>query len=125
MGGRSSKPAPAPKPNATISEKDRAVLELKRMRDRLRKLREGSENIIKRESQLARELLDVNQRKKAVLVLKKKKHQESLLEKMHGQLSNIEEMLQQIESAALNKAIFDAMKVCSLYCRIRGTLPHL
>jgi len=94
-----------------ITEKDKAVLELKRMRDRLRKYREGLTNIIQRETQYARELIDNGQRKKAVLVLKKKKLQESLAEKAQGQLYNIETMLTQIETAALNQQIFQAMKV--------------
>lgn len=118
MGGLFGKPKqsqeaqPQSRSNPSkLTEKDKAILELKRMRDRLRKYRDGLENIVKRETSIARELLNKGEKKKAVLVLKKKKHQEGLVEKAMGQLANLETMMMDIETAALNKQIIDAMDV--------------
>jgi charged multivesicular body protein 6 len=113
MGGRSSKPKqPAPTDNSrTVSDKDRAVLELKRQRDKLRQYRNGLESIIKRESEVARALLTDGNKKRAVMVLKKKKYQESLLARAQNQQLNVEQMIQDIESAAISKQVFDVLKM--------------
>ena len=78
MGIFRSKPKKTEPPknqNATISDRDRAVLELKRQRDRMRKYRSGIQTIIGKETQYARELLAKNDKQRAVFVLKKKRYQ--------------------------------------------------
>lgn len=46
----------------------------------------------------------------AILALKRKKYQENLLEKTYGQMHNLEELVNHIEFASVQKDVFDALK---------------
>lgn len=98
---------------AKVSDKDRAQLELKRTRDKLRKNQVTTRNVIARESQLARELLDKGMRQRAITVLKKKKYQETLLERAEKNLLNVEQMMLDIDSAVEMKKVFDSLALGS------------
>ena len=69
------KVAPEAPAQAKVSDKDRATLELKRTRDKLRKNQTATKNVIAREAKLARELIDNGMRQRAITVLKRKKYQ--------------------------------------------------
>jgi len=94
----------------TIDDKDKAILELKRQRDRLKKYRESMEQVIGRETQIAKQLLKAGRKKQALLALKKKKYQETLFAKTDGQLSNIETMVMEIQNAVMNAEVFKALE---------------
>lgn len=117
MGIFRSKPKPeptSPKPaKNAISDRDRAQLELKRQRDRLKKYSKGMENTIAKESQIARQLLNKGEKKKAIMILKKKKMQETMLERVSGQLLNVEKLIMDIDDAVVSQQVFQALKVGS------------
>jgi len=93
-----------------VSQHDKAVLDLKVQRDKLKQYQKKCEQVVTKETQLAKDLLKQEKRKQALLALKKKKYQEQLLSKTDAQLSNIQEMIDSIEFAQMEKKIFDSLK---------------
>jgi len=110
MGGLFSRKKKKETKNA-VTEKDRAVLQLKVQRDRLQKYATQIEKIIDKETEAAKELIKQKKKQKALLCLKKKKYQQSMLAKTEGQLINIEEMVNSIEFATMQAKVFDALSV--------------
>lgn len=85
MGGSSSKPK--------VTSRDRAILELKVQRDRLKQYQKKINLVLQRETEIAKEQLRAGNKDKALLALKKKKYQEQLMEKTNGQLFNLEQLV--------------------------------
>ncbi|KAJ3112060.1 Vacuolar protein sorting-associated protein 20 [Phlyctochytrium bullatum] len=92
MGGTSSKNA------LQITAHDKAILDLK------------LELVIAKEVEVAKHHLKNNDKKRAMLALKKKKFQESLLEKTDAQLFTLEQMTQTIEYSLIEKDIVNGLK---------------
>jgi len=108
--GKSKKKEPDKKKvENKITEKDKAILELKRQRDRLQKQKIQMQSVIDRETEAARTLLKKGLKQRAVLALKKKKFQQSLYTKADAQLFNIEEMVNSIEFAEVEQKVFAAL----------------
>ncbi|KAI9479624.1 Snf7 family [Zychaea mexicana] len=93
-----------------ITSRDRAILDLKLQRDKLKKYQKGINAVLEKEVQVARTALSQGNKKKALLALKKKKYQEQLLEKTDQQLVNLEELTQSIEYAVVEKQVLDGLK---------------
>jgi len=93
-----------------ISEKDKAILDLKRQRDKLQKYKKTLTNNMERETQMAKKMLKEGNKKKALLILKKKKYQQQQFDKAEKTILNLEEMVNEIEDAAMNQEVFKAMK---------------
>jgi len=94
-----------------VTEKDKAVLQLKVQRDRLQKYAAQMEKVIEKETEAAKQLIKQKKKQRALLCLKKKKYQQSMLAKTEGQLLNIEEMVNSIEFASMQAKVFDALTV--------------
>ncbi|PRP83784.1 charged multivesicular body protein 6-B [Planoprotostelium fungivorum] len=107
MGGLFSRSKDAPK---KVTAHDRAVLDLKVQRDKLKQYKKKCEGMAERETKVAKELLAAGKKKEALLALKKKKYQLSLLEKTEGQLSNVGEMIDSIEFAQIEVKVFEGLK---------------
>lgn len=78
MGNKTSK--------VKITPQDKAILELKVQRDKLHLYQKRMANIIERETQIAKEHLKNKDKRRALLAMKKKKYQESLMVKTDAQL---------------------------------------
>lgn len=89
MGSSNSKAPKAPQ----ITPKDRAILDLKVQRDKLRQYQKQLERVQDRETELAREAMKRGDKRLALLALKKKKYQETLLEKTDGQMILLEQLV--------------------------------
>jgi charged multivesicular body protein 6 len=111
LGSCRSDSATPDDPSKDLSQKDRAILELKRQRDRLRKAKEKMQITMNRETEIAKELYRKGEKKLAILALKKKKYQESMLSNTYNQLENIEKMISSIHEAEQNAKVFEALKV--------------
>lgn len=98
MGGSSSKPK--------ITSRDRAILELKVQRDRLKQYQKKvfksfprSSSIMQirlvadREYEIAKEQIRLGNKDLSLLALRKKKYQEQLLAKTDNQLLNLEQLV--------------------------------
>jgi len=93
-----------------LSQKDAAVLDLKRQRDRLKQYTVKIEKVLAKETELARAHVQKKEKAKAMLFLKRKKYQVTLLSRTEGQLQNIQEMLGAIDFAAEQQAVFRALE---------------
>ncbi|XP_017557163.1 charged multivesicular body protein 6 isoform X2 [Pygocentrus nattereri] len=66
---------------------------------------------MEKERQLAKQLLKDGKKEKALLLLKKKRFQEQLLDKTENQISNLERMVQDIEFAQIEMKVIEGLKV--------------
>lgn len=83
----------------------RAILDLKNQRDRLHQYQRRITVLTDRETEIAKECLARDDRRRALLALRRKKYQESLLEKTDGQLAQLEQLTGQVEFALVQKDV--------------------
>lgn len=110
MGGTSSKSTPKKKaPGGTISHVDRAMLDLKNARDKLRryqkKLEQDDERIVARAKQAKKE----GQTKNALNLLRLRKMKQKEVDSVASQLLNVEQMVQTIDSKQNEAQVLAAM----------------
>jgi len=98
------------KKNNSVSQHDKAVLDLKVQRDKMKQYTKGCEAVLTKETDVAKSLLKQGKKKQALLALKKKKYQEVLLAKIETQLSNLQEMIDSIEFAQIQQKVFEGLK---------------
>ncbi|XP_063050049.1 charged multivesicular body protein 6-like, partial [Engraulis encrasicolus] len=94
-----------------VTEQDRAVLQLKQQRDKLRQYQKKINVQLDKERQLAKQLLKDGKKEKALLLLKKKRYQDQLLDKTENQISNLERMVQDLEFAQIEMKVIEGLKV--------------
>ncbi len=78
---------------------------MKNQRDKLRQYQKRITVITKRETDIARECLARGDKEKALLALRRKKYQESLLSKTDGQLEQLEKLTSSVEFALVQKDV--------------------
>ncbi|KFY17351.1 hypothetical protein V491_05026 [Pseudogymnoascus sp. VKM F-3775] len=100
MGATTSKP----------SAQDEAILNLKIQRDRLHKYQKRITVITAREHAIAATLLKQGDRPRALLALRRKKYQESLLAKTDAQLEQLEVLTSSVEFALVQKDVVFGLK---------------
>lgn len=94
-----------------VTEQDRAILQLKQQRDKLRQYQKKINVQLEKERQLAKQLLKDGKKDKAILLLKKKRYQDQLLNKTENQISNLERMVQDLEFAQIEMKVIEGLKV--------------
>lgn len=109
MGGLFSK-GTKKKQESRVTDQDRAVLELKNQRDKLKQYQKKIGVQIEKDRQVAKQLLKNGKKDKAKLLLRKKKFQETQIEKMDGQLDNIEKMVHDLEFAQIENEVVKGLK---------------
>ncbi|ODV84177.1 hypothetical protein CANARDRAFT_182405, partial [[Candida] arabinofermentans NRRL YB-2248] len=102
MGNTQSTAAAKP---PKITEQDKAILQLKLQRDKLHKSTIKIESIINREKEIAKKCIINNDKRKAMLALKKKKYQLNLLETIEKQSNILEELINTIEFKLIEKDV--------------------
>ncbi|GAB5372969.1 hypothetical protein AAMO2058_001709800 [Amorphochlora amoebiformis] len=110
MGGIFGRKRKRKEEKAQISDKDKAILDLKRQKIKMKNYKKGIDATLERQVQMAKQLIKAKKKKKALLVLKKKKYLEILIERTEKALINVEKLVDSIEYASMQKQIFDAMK---------------
>ncbi|KAK4180308.1 Snf7 family [Triangularia setosa] len=95
MGGNSSK----------ITAQDQAIYDLKLQRDRLHQYQRRITHLTTRETEIARTLLSQGDKARALLALRRKKYQESLLAKTDQQLEQLEKLVSSVEFALIQKDV--------------------
>ena len=83
----------------------RAILDLKNQRDALHKYQKRITVITARETEVARLCLARGDKAKALLALRRKKYQESLLGKTDAQLEQLEKLTSSVEFALVQKDV--------------------
>ncbi|CAL8306039.1 unnamed protein product [Boreogadus saida] len=99
------------KKRSRVTEQDKAVLQLKQQRDKLRMYQKKINLQLDKERLLAKQLLKNGRKDKALLLLKKKRYQDQLLEKTDNQISNLERMVQDLEFAQIEIKVIEGLKV--------------
>lgn len=89
------------KPVSRITEQDKAVLQMKQQRDKLKQYQKKIELNLEKDRQLAKKLLTEGKRDRAKLLLKKKKYQENLLQNTDTQLERLEQLTHDLEFAQI------------------------
>ncbi|XP_035035571.1 charged multivesicular body protein 6 isoform X1 [Hippoglossus stenolepis] len=98
-------------PPSRVTEQDKAVLQLKQQRDKLKQYQKKITSQLEKERLLAKQLLKDGRKDKALLLLKKKRYQDQLLEKTENQISNLERMVQDIEFMQIEMEVIEGLKV--------------
>ncbi|KAI8875215.1 hypothetical protein K501DRAFT_231398 [Backusella circina FSU 941] len=93
-----------------ITSQDKAILDLKVQRDKLKQYQKKINFVIDKEIEAAKKALLQDNKKKALLALKKKKYQVQLLEKTEQQLMTLEELTNSIEYALVEKQVMEGLK---------------
>ncbi|KAL8775715.1 MAG: hypothetical protein Q9209_000211 [Squamulea sp. 1 TL-2023] len=88
-----------------ISAQDKAILDMKNQRDKLHQYQKRITVITDRETRIAKECLARGDRSKALLALRRKKFQESLLARTDAQLETLEQLTTNIEFALVQKDV--------------------
>ncbi|KAF1937592.1 Snf7-domain-containing protein [Clathrospora elynae] len=88
-----------------ISAQDKAILDMKNQRDKLRQYQKRITVLTDREKEIAKECLLKGDTKKAKLALRRKKYQESLLSKTDSQLQQLEILTSDVEFALVQKDV--------------------
>ncbi|KAF2729748.1 SNF7 family protein [Polyplosphaeria fusca] len=88
-----------------ISAQDKAILDMKTQRDKLHQYKKRITVITDRETDIARECLRRGDEKKAKLALRRKKYQQTLLEKTDAQLAQLEILTSDVEFALVQKDV--------------------
>ncbi|XP_074870643.1 charged multivesicular body protein 6 isoform X2 [Carettochelys insculpta] len=99
------------KRRSRVTEQDKAVLQLKQQRDKLKQYQKRITLNLERERAVARQLLRDGKKEKAMLLLKKKRYQEQLLDKTENQISNLERMVQDIEFTQIEMKVIEGLKI--------------
>ncbi|XP_038597952.1 charged multivesicular body protein 6 [Tachyglossus aculeatus] len=99
------------KKQSRVTEQDKAVLQLKQQRDRLRQYQKRITQQLQREREIARRLLHEGKKERAKLLLKKKRYREQLLDKTENQITNLESMVQNIEFAQIEMKVIEGLKI--------------
>lgn len=87
------------------------MLQLKQQRDKLKQYQRRIGLQLEKERLLAKQLLSRGQRDKALLLLKKKRYQDQLLDKTENQIGNLERMVQDMEFAQIEIKVIQGLKV--------------
>ncbi|XP_054834857.1 charged multivesicular body protein 6 [Eublepharis macularius] len=99
------------KRRSRVTEQDKAVLQLKQQRDKLKQYQKRISLQLERERTVALQLLKDGKKEKAKLLLKKKRYQEQLLDKTDNQISNLERMVQDIEFTQIEMKVIEGLRI--------------
>ncbi|KAF9117129.1 Vacuolar protein sorting-associated protein 20 [Mortierella sp. AM989] len=88
-----------------ITAHDKAILDLKVQRDKLKQYNKRLNLVVAKELQIAKTHLAKGDKKRALLALRRKKFQEGLLEKTELQMTNLDELTFSIEQALVEQQV--------------------
>ncbi|KAI1802744.1 charged multivesicular body protein 6 [Daldinia bambusicola] len=91
--------------SSRVTAQDKAILDLKLQRDKLHQYQRRITVLTDKETAVARQMLAAGDKKRALLALRRKKYQESLLEKTDAQLAQLEQLTRNVEFALIQKDV--------------------
>ncbi|KAL9639754.1 MAG: hypothetical protein Q9164_000725 [Protoblastenia rupestris] len=104
----------------------RAILDMKTQRDKLHQYQKRITLITDRETSIAKACLEHGDRKKALLALRRKKFQESLLAKTDKQLETLEQLVSNVEFSLVQKdVVFGLQQGTSVLKQIHAEMGGL
>lgn len=91
--------------SSRVTAQDKAILDLKTQRDKLHQYQRRIVVLTDKETQIARQMLAAGDKKRALLALRRKKYQESLLAKTDTQLEQLQQLTSSVEFALIQKDV--------------------
>ncbi|KAL2753717.1 hypothetical protein ACRALDRAFT_1057950 [Sodiomyces alcalophilus JCM 7366] len=91
--------------NSKVTAQDKAILDLKLQRDKLHQYQRRITVLTDKETAIAKQMLAQGDKKRALLALRRKKYQESLLTKTDAQLAQLEQLTSNVEFALIQKDV--------------------
>ncbi|GAA5825040.1 hypothetical protein JCM11251_006072 [Rhodosporidiobolus azoricus] len=88
-----------------ITPQDRSILDLKLQRDKLKQYQKRIEVVLAREREIAAECLRAGNKQRALIALRQKKYQETLLSQTDEQLATLQKLVQSIEFSLVEKDV--------------------
>ncbi|KAG8929576.1 Vacuolar protein sorting-associated protein 20 [Tulasnella sp. 417] len=88
-----------------ITAQDKAILSMKAQRDKLREYRKKIQVVLDQEQRIAKEALKQGNKERALTALRRRKFQESLLQKTDSQLEVLSNLVSNIEFALIEKDV--------------------
>lgn len=89
----------------SVNAKDKAILDIKIQRDKVKQYQKRIQVVIDREHELAKQCLQKGDKQRALILLRRKKFQETILVKTDKQLTTLEELVSEIEFAQIQKDV--------------------
>lgn len=108
MGGVFGK---SKKQASRVTEQDKAVLQMKQQRDKIKQYQKRIEQSLEKDRNLAKQCLNKGQRERAKLILRKKKYQENLLATTDKELEALEKLTNDLEFAQVQQQVLDGLQV--------------
>ncbi|KIH95252.1 charged multivesicular body protein 6 [Sporothrix brasiliensis 5110] len=112
-----------------VTAQDKAILDLKIQRDKLHQYQRRITVLTSRETDAARAMLARGDKQRALLALRRKKYQESLLAKTDAQLEQLEKLTSNVEFALIQKDVVFGLqqgtKVLQEIHKEMGGLAHV
>ncbi|GAA5938310.1 hypothetical protein JCM1841_006302 [Sporobolomyces salmonicolor] len=93
-----------------ITPQDRSILDLKLQRDKLKQYQKRIEVVLSREREIAAESLRAGNKQRALIALRQKKYQETLLSQTDAQLETLQKLVQSIEFSLVEKDVLFGLK---------------
>jgi hypothetical protein len=93
------------RPSHSSASLSRAILDLKTQRDKLHQYQRRIRVLTAKETDVARQCLAKGDKKRALLALRRKKYQESLLTQTDAQLEQLEQLMRSVEFAQIQKDV--------------------
>ncbi|EPQ60623.1 hypothetical protein GLOTRDRAFT_124376 [Gloeophyllum trabeum ATCC 11539] len=90
-----------------VTAQDRAILE---SRDKLKQYQRKLQHVLDREKEIARQHLAAGDKQRALIALRRRKYQESLLLKTDGQLASLEQLVSTIEFSLIEVSVLHGLK---------------
>uniref|UniRef100_A0A023EJX6 Putative autotransporter adhesin n=1 Tax=Aedes albopictus TaxID=7160 RepID=A0A023EJX6_AEDAL len=94
-----------------VTEQDKAVLQLKQQRDKLKQYQKRIELQLEKDREMAKKCLATGRKERAKTLLRKKKYQEKLLTNADAQIETIEKLASDIEFAQVEAQVISGLKV--------------
>ncbi|ORX37323.1 Snf7-domain-containing protein [Kockovaella imperatae] len=98
-------------PGPKITQQDRAILDLKLQRDKLKQYQKRLQAVLDKEQEIAKRALKEGNKKRALTALRQRKYQEQLLSKTDGQLQTLQELVSTIEFSQIQAAVLHGISV--------------
>ncbi|KAI9461808.1 Snf7 family [Boletus coccyginus] len=93
-----------------ITRQDRAILDLKLQRDKLKQYQKKIQVILEREHQIAKSHLIAGDKDRALIALRRRKYQQSLFLRTDDQLAALEQQVSMIEFSLVEVSVLHGLK---------------
>ncbi|WWD18581.1 hypothetical protein CI109_103034 [Kwoniella shandongensis] len=98
-------------PGPKITSQDRAILDLKLQRDKMKQYQKRLQVVLDREKEIAREALKAGNKTRALTALRQRKYQEQLLSKTDNQLMTLQELVNTIEFTQIQNTVMHGLEM--------------